>query len=597
MIPLSDFQDLIHEVQEKADIVNIISRYIKLEKKGAGYVGLCPFHDDKNPSLSVSPNKKIYKCFSCNASGNAITFVEKYKKVPFMEALREVAATVNISVAVTKSEQDREKNQKYYQVMSAAQTFYQFYLKNTQEGQEALNYLHGRHLEDDIIEHFGIGCSPSDMDLLYQSLLKQNHLALDMAEVGLIRLKENYYDVFRKRIMFPITDLNGYVVGFSGRKYHKESTEAKYVNSNETIIFKKGQILYKYHEAFDAIKQADSIILFEGFMDVIASFKAGVHHAVASMGTALTRDQIKAMKRLTSNITLCYDGDEPGVEATVRAIRMMVPEDLSIRVAMMKDELDPDEYLGKYGPAALKQALMQEPVSAMEFLYLHALKNYHPQDLSSMEHFKDEVFGHLHLFTSALIREVYFKKMADLMQIPYGALVEDFQKHLPVTTSPEETDMIPPEMALDMLPFEHIEPEKRRFNPKPKYIALQKALICLALHHPDRLLEIEDRFNGHYVLDEFREIMSKASSHLLRREALDLGHFGSELNPKSQDTYLDLIHPEIEPDITELELYFTSFDKWPWDKIRTQVEDSEDEDKLKVAIQCRQKTVKFRKKE
>jgi DNA primase len=138
VIPLSDFQDLIHEVQEKADIVNIISRYIKLEKKGAGYVGLCPFHDDKNPSLSVSPNKKIYKCFSCNASGNAITFVEKYKKVPFMEALREVAATVNISVAVTKSEQDREKNQKYYQVMSAAQTFYQFYLKNTQEGQEAL---------------------------------------------------------------------------------------------------------------------------------------------------------------------------------------------------------------------------------------------------------------------------------------------------------------------------------------------------------------------------------------------------------------------------------------------------------------------------
>ncbi|MFA6889880.1 MAG: DNA primase [Bacilli bacterium] len=585
---MDDFNSLIHEVKEKADIVNIISRYIKLEKKGAGYIGLCPFHDDKNPSLSVSPQKKIYKCFSCNASGNVITFVEKFKKIPFMEALREVAATVNIPIAVSKSEQIVRQNQKYYDIMNAAQNFYHFYLKNTEEGLKALEYCTSRHLDADIIERFGIGCSPQDVNLLLQTLQKQNILPIDMAEVGLVRLGNQYFDVFRNRIMFPISDLNGRIVGFSGRKYVKDSKESKYLNTNETILFKKGQILYNYYEAFDAIKKADSIILFEGFMDVIASFRAGIHHAVASMGTALTRDQIKAMRRLTANVTICYDGDEPGIEATIRAIQMLATEDIQISVVAMPEGLDPDDYLGQYGSDRLQDVLLHQTMSGVEFLYQQALKHYIPNNIDAMERFKGAVFSSLQVFSSAMIRDIYLRKMADLMKISLDVLKSDFQSISVIQ------EMVPEE-----IPFDFVEPDKikYRFDSKPKYIAIQKDLICLALHHQDRLLEIEDGFNGHYVLDEFREIMAKASHRILKKESIDLAHFGEDLSEAVKCVYVDLINLEIEPDITKLEEYFKRFNNWPWDHVLAQNCDNMNEDKLKIAIECKKKTVRIKKKE
>ncbi|MDD4212848.1 MAG: DNA primase [Bacilli bacterium] len=593
---MGDFQDLIHEVQEKADIVNIISRYIKLEKKGAGYVGLCPFHDDKNPSLSVSPSKKIYKCFSCNASGNVITFVEQYKKIPFMEALREVASTVNIPVAITKAEQEVKKNQKYYDVMIAAQNFYHFYLKNTEEGQLASEYCHSRHLDPDIIERFGIGCSPKEVDLLFKTLEKQNILPIDMAEVGLVRLSNQYFDMFRNRVMFPITDLNGRIVGFSGRKYEKSSNEPKYINTNDTILFKKGQILYNYHEAFDAIKKADSVILFEGFMDVIASFRAGIYHTVASMGTALTRDQIKAMKRLTSNITICYDGDEPGIEATVRAIHMLAPEDIAMKVVSMPEGLDPDEYLNRYGASKLQDVLLNQTMSGVEFLYEQALKHFIPGNIESMERFKAEVFHALQVFPSLMVRDIYLRKMASLLGVSLDVLSHDMDL-IPPPSHPDVNapfDPIPTEY-----PFDWKEPEKlrKRFNPKPKYIAIQKDLICLALHHQDRLLEIEHGFNDHYILDEFREIMAKASHRVLKKETIHLSQFASELSISAQAIYEELINPEIEPDISKLDSYFEWFEPWPYERVLQQNCTNMNDDKIKIAIECKQKTVKIKKKE
>lgn len=586
---MNDFSNLIHQVTEKADIVNIIGHYIKLEKKGAGYFGLCPFHDDKNPSLSVSPDKKIYKCFSCNASGNAIKFVENFKNISFMDALREVASTVNIPIKVSKTEIEDKKNEKYYQVMKASQDFFTFYLKNTLEGQDALNYLSKRKLDSDLINRFNIGLAPSEANLLYQSLTKKSFLAIDLAEVGLVRLAEDYYDVFRKRIIFPITDLMGRTVGYSGRKYHEDNHEAKYINTNETIIFKKGQILYNYYEALNAIKKANSVIIFEGFMDVIASYKAGVENAVATMGTSLTNEQIKALKRLTNNVNLCYDGDTAGIEATIRAIKMLVKEGLNIQVVSMPSGLDPDDYLNKYGSSELNKRLRTNLVSGAEFIYNQALNKYQPNDLNSIEVFKEEVFTLLNSFTSATVHEIYLNKMSALIGISKEALLNDFNKATAQAKAQGQVINEP------FIPFVETKPKPlKRINLTTKYLQIQKDLIFLAFHHQDKFLEIDHNFDSHYVIEEFREIMDLGTNKIINDKGLDIKAFADLLSPEAKITYEKIIFSPIKPDITKLQMYLDEFVKWPFNK--TIEMSSDDPENIIKVLGCKKQVVNIKKR-
>lgn len=502
---MTDFQKLVNDIRDKADIVKIIGEHVRLEKQGAGFVGLCPFHDDKNPSLSVSPSKKIYKCFSCNASGNAITFIEKYKKIPFMDALREVGSTVGIAVNETKTERLLQQNQKYYNIMNDATQFFRFYLKNTIEGQDALRYLNSRRLTTDIINEFKIGLSSSDMDLLYSALVEKKHLPVDILEVGLIKSgKDNYYDTFRKRIIFPITDLDGNVVGFSGRKYISSSDEPKYVNSNENVIFKKGQILYHYYEAFNEIKRLDRVFLFEGFMDVIAAYRADVFNTVASMGTSLTFDQIKAIKRLTNNVTICYDGDKPGIEATKRAIKMLVNQQVATMVVSMPDGLDPDEYIAQYGSSKLNDFLHHQAISAIEFLYNQAKQMLVLEDISSAEQFKHEMFQSLHWFNSSIVTETFLKKMAQDLNVSVTGLSNDFNatQHMEpsVPVAHQETSVA----------TYQLKKERKIQRDKKVLQAIECQLIQIALKLPEHFKEIECKLSEYkYFYDEYGDIMIK----------------------------------------------------------------------------------------
>lgn len=552
---MKDFQSTINEIKEKTDIVDVIGQYVTLEKKGSNYVGLCPFHDDKNPSLTVSPSKKIYTCFSCHATGNVITFIEKFKKISFSEALKELGDRVGVSVTPTKQDLEYQKNKKYYDIIAETEKFYHFYLKNTSEGLEAIEYLKSRMLTEDVIDRFHIGLASKEPDLVYRMLLDKGFLELDMLEAGVVKSGASYYDVFRSRIIFPISDLNGRFVGFSGRKYLKDSTEAKYINSAENVIFKKGNILYNYHEALQEIKKLNSVYVFEGFMDVIAAYRAGINNTVATMGTAFTLDQIRALKRITNNITLCYDGDQPGIESTKRAIKLLVQNDIDVSCIILPVGLDPDEYINKFGKEALNNLLVNQKISAIDYIYEIYKRNLIKSDLSTVETFKKEIFSFLRLYKSNLIIEAVIKRMSEDLEVSINGLLEDFN-----STKRFSTDdfYIPASKPRKKSSIQEI-----RFNANMKsYDRLQKQLIKMAMKFPEKCLEIESRFNNNYYNEANRDIMLEIHQYYTIHNLIDEEVVKAKLpNDEVVSIFEQILEMDVPSDVSQVEIMLTSFER------------------------------------
>ena len=567
-----EFYKIVDEVKEKADIVSIIQERIPLTKKGSNYIGLCPFHDDKNPSLSVSPSKHIYKCFSCNASGNAITFVQNYDKISFMDALRKVAATVNIKIKSTKKDLEYEKNKKYYDCMKDACDFYSFFLKKAVEAKPAIEYLHNRHLDDEIINHFKIGLSGSDEDNLFKTLTDDNfgHLPIDLVEVGLIRSvgEGKFVDCFRKRIIFPIENLDGNVVGFSGRKYLPNDPESKYYNTTDTVIFKKGLILWNYHEAKEAIRKTKTAYLFEGFMDVIAAYRAGVENAVASMGTNLTVDQIGVLSKIADTIIVCYDGDEPGVNATKRAIQMIMQAGINVKVVSMPDDIDPDEYINANGKEALNNYLLNNTISGLDFFYNQEKKNLDINDINSIEKFKNSMFAYINMYHSQVLAEKYLQILANDLGVSFEGLNKDFANSINLTIDPSfmGQDVYVP--TSEGYKVGVSEPEKITVRAIPdKYLEAERQLLMIAYKHIDKVSEIVHKLEYNYV-DEGNQ---KVINHLQQLYITNLAIDEDEINEKLDEDELYLIQNileshEVMPQVTEINILTDQVKKYSYDK-------------------------------
>lgn len=493
------------EIIQKVNILDIINNYVKLEKSGKNYFGICPFHDDTNPSMSVSPDKKIFKCFSCGAAGNAITFVQKIENISFPVALQKVAKTVGIDIKVYQDPSE-QINQKYYKIMQKAADFYKFSLTNLKNGQKALKYLYDRKLNNDIINRFNIGLSLNESNLLYQALTKDNVLPIDLIELGLVKSGNDYYDLFRNRIMFPLEDLNGNVVGFSGRIYQENQSTHKYVNSPESIIFKKSNVLYNYHRAMNEIKKLDSVFLFEGFMDVIAAYRADVLNSVASMGTALTDEQIKAIKKLTNNIILCYDGDDAGIEATKRAVYLLSSFKMNVKVVVLPEGLDPDDYINKYGKKSLKEVLEQNQISSLDFLYGLEKKKLIPSDPISIENFKNSIFNLLQKLNSNVLNEIYLNKMSTDLEVSVESLQGDFRT-VPTFEPPKRHTL-----NKDLFPSQR--------NIK-KYVRSEKFLIVMAYQKREDCQRIINLLDNHYVIRNQRELLYKLYDYYQTNEKMD----------------------------------------------------------------------------
>lgn len=353
-------QNQVEIIRKANDIVEVISSYLPLTKRGKNYFGVCPFHDDTNPSMSVSKDKQIYKCFSCGASGNVITFVMDYEKVDFKEALNILAKRKGLTLASKYVKNVPNKYDKYYKMYDLALKLYQNNI-NSSLGEVAIKYLENRSITKDLIKHFKIGLS-LDKDNLTKVLTQKGYTVKELEDYG---LGNGLHDLYLNRIMFPLFDTNNNVVGFSGRIYnHVDSS--KYINTKETPIFKKGEMLYNYYSAKEAIRYSKNLILVEGFMDVIRLYSIGLKNVVALMGTALTNNQINLLKRLSSNIYLCLDGDGAGQKAINTIGEELTKKDFKVSVITLKDNLDPDEYILKNGKESFL-ALYEKAISYSEF--------------------------------------------------------------------------------------------------------------------------------------------------------------------------------------------------------------------------------------
>ena len=396
--------DLIKEVRSASNIVDVISSYLPLVKKGKNYFGVCPFHDDNNPSMSVSEDKQIYKCFSCGASGNVFNFVMDYEKIDFKSALYLLAkrSGINVSNNLVKT---NNKNDKFYEIYNIAEKYYQNNL-NTSLGLEAKSYLHNRGIDDELIKHFKIGLSLKEQDGLVNLLVKKNYSIKDISLIGLSNMDK---DLYINRIMFPLFNTNGDTIGFSGRIYNTKS-DSKYINTRETLIFKKGENLYNYHLAKDEARKEKSLIVVEGFMDVIRLYSIGVKNVVALMGTSLTKEQTTLIKRTSTNIILMLDGDNPGKKAIVNLGHILEEENLRVNVVALPEELDPDEYILKYGKENFIN-LLNNPIEYSEFKINYLKEGKDLTKIDEQSSYVNEVLQELSNIDDDIKKELILKKL------------------------------------------------------------------------------------------------------------------------------------------------------------------------------------------
>lgn len=345
-------EDFISEVRSNVNIVDVISQYVSLEKKGKDYIGLCPFHQEKTPSFTVNADKQFFKCFGCGKGGNVFKFLMYKDDLTFPESVERVAEFAHIAMPNGYGHNSGTKSNPLMQMHQDAVDFYHRVLLTTKAGERGMQYAQKRELDQEILDHFKIGYAPKADNVLITYLRSKGYQDDDLAQSGLfVQARDGQlYDRFRDRLMFPLDNENGRTIGFSGRRISDDKTEAKYMNSPETEIFTKSKVLFHFAEAKKAARGEGHLVLYEGYMDVIAAYKAGVKSGIASMGTSLTDDQIYLLRRITPNIIINYDGDDPGVHAEERAARMFNKDgNFNLGIVVLPEKLDPDEYVKKYG--------------------------------------------------------------------------------------------------------------------------------------------------------------------------------------------------------------------------------------------------------
>lgn len=475
----------INDIRSSVNIVDIVSSYIPLTKRGKNYFGVCPFHPDGDPSFCVSEQKQIYTCFSCKSTGNAIHFVMNYENISFLEAIKVIAKKANIHIDVGNiTSSSNEKNENLYEIYDLASKFYQNNI-NTANGTKAKQYLYDRGFSDEIIKEFMIGLSLTNHDLLTKILLNKKKNYDDMLKSGLV-VKNNYgySDIYSNRIMFPIWDITGKVVGFSGRVFNGEDTSkfAKYINTKETPIFKKGELLYNYHRAKNSCRIKNSVIIVEGQLDLIRIYSVGISNVVATMGTAFTKDHAMLIKRLARDVVICFDGDSAGEKATVACGDELSNIGMSPKIVRLEDNLDPDEYIKKFGGQKFIDKI-ENPMNFMDFKLSFYKNGKNFNDNNDIAKYVNTIIDELSKIDDDVLKELTLKKIS-------------LESNLDI-------DFLKEKLNNRKIPTEKKENHKESINKENKYEMATKHLIYYML----RSKEVIKMYNNSKVfipLEKYR---------------------------------------------------------------------------------------------
>jgi DNA primase len=374
-------QNTIQQIQSRIDIIDIVGTFVKLKKRGANYIGNCPFHNEKSPSFTVSPVKEIYKCFGCGRSGNSIGFLMEHEKYSYVEALRWLAQKYNVEIEETETTPEQKLHQQaadsLYIINNFAQQFFSDVLLNTEEGRDiGLSYLKERGFREDIIKKFQLGFNPEARDSFTKAALAAQYNLELLQKSGLVTVRdERPQDNYRGRIIFPIHNQSGKVLGFGARILKTNDKAPKYINTPENDIYVKSKVLYGSYFARQAIDKADECLLVEGYTDVVSLHQAGIENVVASGGTALTPDQLRLIKKYTNNLTIIYDGDSAGIKAAMRGLDLALEESLNVKLVLIPDKEDPDSYVNKIGSAAFVEFIAENKKDFILFQLENSLKD------------------------------------------------------------------------------------------------------------------------------------------------------------------------------------------------------------------------------
>ncbi|MET3504806.1 DNA primase [Halalkalibacter oceani] len=566
-------EEKVELIRRSSDIVEVIGEHVQLKKQGRQYIGLCPFHGEKTPSFSVSADKQLYHCFGCGAGGNVFSFLMELEGLTFVEAAQQLAKRANIDlpdIVVNRGADSKENGPQ--SIMRAghelAAKLYHHVLTLTEEGKAGREYVSERGFTKEQIEHFQIGFAPDRWDAL-TTILSKRQFPLDiMAQASLLGTRQQdggHFDRFRQRLMFPIWDGQGNVIAFGGRTVSGE--QPKYLNSSESPIFQKGRTLYGLHLARPTMRKESTAVLFEGYVDVIAAWGAGVRNGIATLGTALTEEQARLLRRNAETVILCYDSDQAGTDAAFRSAGLLEEAGCFVKVAQMPDGLDPDDYIRTYGAERFQSNVIGASLTMMAFKMRYLRQGKNLQHEADRMRYIEEILTEISTLQRAVERDHYLRQLADEFSLSLEALK---QEQIQIYRSRRRKEQAHRTEQRKPVP-KHFEKKKLL----PAYHNAERLLLAHMLRDAEIAERVQERIGGEFNIDDHQAIAAYLFAYYGEGHPPNPGHFIQELaDERLKRIVTELAMLPVNENCQEQELldYMAQIEKYPK---RVQIEQKE----------------------
>lgn len=556
-------EEKIEKIRNSVDIVDVISEYVQLKKQGRSLIGLCPFHGENTPSFSVSTEKQLYHCFGCGAGGNVFSFVMGIEGFEFLDSVKHLATRVNIDLPELEINESSKTSNEVTSMIAGnelAVKLYHHLLINTEQGKEALNYLLNRGFTLEMINQFSLGFAPDAWETLTHFFQKRNVPLHYMEQIGLLSKREfdgKLFDRYRNRIMFPIWNKEGKVIGFGGRVLGNE--QPKYLNSSDSLIFNKSNILYGLHIARSEMRKKNEAVLFEGYVDVIAAWNAGVRNGIATLGTALTNEQAKLIRRNAETVLICYDSDNAGLKATYRAIEILEANHCYVKVAKLPEGYDPDEYIQKNGSEKFRLEVIGASQTTMAFKMNFLRKGRNLQNEGERMKYIEAVLTEITLLSKSIERDHYIRQLADEFSLSLDALKQELFRLLKLknrkNTNQQNGESVRYTNTLTI--------QKRLL---PAFHNAERILLAYMMRDINVASTVQAKIGGNFNIDEYQSIVAHLYAYYAEGNEPDPSQFIQRLaDEKLIRIATEIAMMTVNEELSEQELndYFKQITNYP----------------------------------
>ncbi|RWZ60050.1 DNA primase [Halobacillus fulvus] len=545
-------EEKVDEIRRSADIVDVIGEYVDLKKQGRNYFGLCPFHGESTPSFSVSADKQIFHCFGCGKGGNVYTFLMEIEGYGFLQSVKHLADQLNIELPEqVMDEEPTESNKESQDILEAHQWLAKLYhhlLKNSKEGQNAFQYLIERGFSEETIQKYQIGFSPTSKDFVVTFLEKKGFHPQTMVKAGLLSSNDRgeYTDRFRGRVIFPLRNHLGKTVAFAGRSMGDQ--QPKYLNSPETDLFQKGKLLYNFDYARATIRKQKKVILFEGFVDVISADQAGIHNGVGTMGTSMSSTQANLLKRYVDDVIICYDGDQPGLAAALKAAKLLKETGCQTSIARVPDGMDPDEFIQKNGGDRFQREVLDTSETYIAFLMSYLKRDYNLQLEGDRITYIEKVLQEIATLDRAVEREHHINQIANEFELSADTLKEEVQQIQRQTGRGQRKEQANRPAKPAQAPI------KKKLL--PAFHNAERMLIAYMLKDPIIADKVQEELGGGFNISEHQVIVTHLYAYYEEGNEANVSDFIENIEDSSiKNTIIELAMAPLNEEVSDQEIH------------------------------------------